>query len=149
MEFRLEMVTVPVADVERAKDFYVRRPGFTVQQDVKVDDTHRFVELMPPGSSCSVALTSGFVDANPGSLQGAQLNVDDVEQAHDHLVAHDVEVSDVQEYPWGRFCFFTDVDGNDWSVHEVRPGLSGSELQPGERVRPCRRPRAAIERAPS
>jgi len=121
MEFRLEMVSVPVANVQRAMEFYVERLGFTVEQDIEVDDTHRFVELTPPGSSCSIALTSGFMDARPGSLQGTQLNVDDVDAARAHLAACGVDVSAVQEFPWGRFCFFSDSDGNDWSVHEVQP----------------------------
>jgi catechol 2,3-dioxygenase-like lactoylglutathione lyase family enzyme len=119
VDFRLEMVTVPVADVDRALAFYVDRVGFHVNQDVQVDDTHRFVELVPPGSGCSIALTEGYVDASPGSLQGTQLNVDDVDAARTHLHERGVEVSAVQAYPWGRFCFFTDVDGNGWSVHEV------------------------------
>jgi hypothetical protein len=77
------------------------------------------VELIPPGSPCSIALTSGFVDSRPGSLQGTQFNVDDVEAARELLFARGVDVSEVQEYAWGRFCSFSDIDGNDWSVHEV------------------------------
>jgi catechol 2,3-dioxygenase-like lactoylglutathione lyase family enzyme len=119
VEFRLEMVTVPVADVGLSKEFYVDRLGFVVEQDVQVDETHRFVELIPPGSPCSIALTSGFVDSRPGSLQGTQFNVDDVEAARELLFARGVDVSEVQEYAWGRFCSFSDIDGNDWSVHEV------------------------------
>jgi len=115
--FRLELVTVPVSDVDRAKAFYVDQVGFTAEQDHQVDQAHRFVELMPPGSPCSIALTSGYVDAEPGSLQGIQLNVDDADAAHAFLRDHGVDVSDVQEFPWGRFCFFSDPDGNDWSVH--------------------------------
>jgi catechol 2,3-dioxygenase-like lactoylglutathione lyase family enzyme len=121
MQFRLEMVTVPVADVSRAKAFYVDRLGFNPEQDVQVDEAHRFVELIPPGSTCTIALTAGYVDAAPGSLQGLQLNVDDVGAAHAFLLGQGVEVSPVQEYPWGRFCFFSDPDGNEWSVHEVAP----------------------------
>jgi predicted enzyme related to lactoylglutathione lyase len=115
--FRLELVTVPVSDVDRAKAFYVDQVGFTAEQDHQVDEAHRFVELMPPGSPCSIALTSGYVDAEPGSLQGIQLNVDDADAAHAFLRDRGVDVSDVQEFPWGRFCFFSDPDGNDWSVH--------------------------------
>jgi catechol 2,3-dioxygenase-like lactoylglutathione lyase family enzyme len=116
------MVTLPVADVDLARDFYVERLGFRVEQDVRVDETHRFVELMPSGSSCSIALTSGFIAARPGSMQGTQLNVTDVVEARAFLIDHGVEVSVVQEHPWGRFCFFADVDGNGWSLHEV-PGV--------------------------
>jgi catechol 2,3-dioxygenase-like lactoylglutathione lyase family enzyme len=115
---RLELVTVPVADVDRAKAFYVDRLGFTDEQDHRVDATHRFVELTPPGSPCSIALTTGYVDSEPGSLQGVQLNVEDIDAVHASLRAHDVDVSDVSEYPWGRFCFFTDPDGNGWSIHK-------------------------------
>jgi catechol 2,3-dioxygenase-like lactoylglutathione lyase family enzyme len=121
MLFRLEMVTVPVADVDRAKAFYVDRLGFSPEQDVQIDDGHRFVELAPPGSSCTIALTSGYVDAEPGSLQGVQLNVEDADAARAFLASRGVDVTGVQAYPWGRFCFFSDPDGNGWSVHEVAP----------------------------
>ena len=103
------MITVPVSDVDRAKD-YVDRVGFTVTQDVRLDDDHRFVELTPPGSPCSIALTAGYVDAEPGSLRGVQVNVDDADAAHDFLRGRGVEVSEIQTYPWGRFCFFSDPD---------------------------------------
>src|SRR3954451_21709966 len=105
IEFRLEMVTVPVSDVDRAKSFYVDRLGFTVEQDVQIDEHHRFVELVPPGSPCSIALTTGYVDSEPGSLRGVQLNVDDAYGAREFLVTHGVPSSEVREYPWGRFCF--------------------------------------------
>jgi predicted enzyme related to lactoylglutathione lyase len=118
MQLRLELVTVPVSDVDRAKAFYVDQVGFSSEQDVQVDDEHRFVELMPPGSPCSIALTTGYVEAEPGSLQGIQVNVDDVEEVHAFLRDRGVDVSGIQEYPWGRFCFFSDPDGNGWSVHE-------------------------------
>jgi catechol 2,3-dioxygenase-like lactoylglutathione lyase family enzyme len=118
MEMRLEMVTVPVADVDRAKAFYVERVGFSTVQDVHVDAQHRFVELLPPASPCSIALTAGYVDSAPGSLQGIQVNVDDVDEVRALLRDRGVEVSEIQEYPWGRFCFFADPDGNGWSVHE-------------------------------
>ena len=118
MIFRLEMVTVPVSDVDRAKAFYAERLGFGVEQDVRVDERHRFVELLPPGSPCSIALTMGYVDAAPGSLRGVQVNVEDVEAARAYLRDRDVEVSDIEAFPWGRFCFFSDPDGNTWSVHE-------------------------------
>jgi predicted enzyme related to lactoylglutathione lyase len=119
MEFRLEMVTVPVSDVDRAKSFYVELLGFTVEQDVQVDAGHRFVELMPMGSACTIALTTGYVDTKPGSLKGAQFNVEDADQAREFLASRGVRPSEVQAYPWGRFCFFADPDGNEWSVHEV------------------------------
>jgi predicted enzyme related to lactoylglutathione lyase len=118
MQLRLELITVPVLDIDRAKAFYVDQIGFTSEQDVAVDAEHRFVELLPPGSQCSIALTAGYVDSKPGSAKGIQVNVDDVEEVHAFLRDHDVDVSDIQVYPWGRFCFFSDPDGNGWSVHE-------------------------------
>jgi predicted enzyme related to lactoylglutathione lyase len=119
--FRLELVTVPVSDVDRAKAFYVDQAGFTTEQDVQVDDEHRFVELMPPGSPCSIALTTGYVDSEPGSLKGVQVNVDDADAAHAFLRDRGVKVTEIQAFPWGRFCFFSDPDGNTWSVHEPAP----------------------------
>jgi catechol 2,3-dioxygenase-like lactoylglutathione lyase family enzyme len=120
--FRLELVAVPVADVDRAKAFYVERAGFHVEQDVEVDEDHRFVELMPPGSPCSIALTAGYVDSEPGSLKGLQVNVDDADAAHAFLRGRGIDVSDVESFPWGRFCFFSDPDGNTWAVHEPAAG---------------------------
>jgi catechol 2,3-dioxygenase-like lactoylglutathione lyase family enzyme len=110
------MVTVPVADVNRAKAFYVQA-GFEVEQDRRIDDTHRFVELTPRGSMCSIALTEGYIDAQPGSIRGLQLNVADADAARAFLRDRGIDASDVQAYPWGRFCFFSDPDGNTWSVH--------------------------------
>src|SRR6187200_951645 len=123
MDLRLELVSVPVTDVDRAKAFYVDQVGFSVEQDVQVDEDHRFVELMPPGSPCSIALTTGYIDSEPGSLKGVQLNVKNVDEVHAFLRDHDVEVSDIQDYPWGRFCFFSDPGGNGWS--NPRPAASG------------------------
>jgi predicted enzyme related to lactoylglutathione lyase len=123
VDLRLELVPVPVSDVDRARAFYVDQVGFRVEQDVRVDEGHRFIELVPPGSPCSIALTVGYVDAEPGSLRGVQLNVDDAEQAQAALRAGGVAVTDVQDFPWGRFCWFSDPDGNTWSVHgPPRPG---------------------------
>jgi predicted enzyme related to lactoylglutathione lyase len=118
---RLELVTVPVADIDRAKAFYVDQVGFVTGQDQKVDEDHRFVELIPPGSACAIALTRGYADPVPGSLRGTQLNVDDVDSIRARLLSRGVDVSAVQDYPWGRFCFFSDPDGNDWSIHEPPP----------------------------
>ena len=127
MEFHLEMVTVPVSDVDRAKSFYVGLLGFTVEQDVQVDEGHRFLELVPVGSASTIALTTGYVDSEPGSLKGAQFNVDDADQAREFLASRGVRPSEVQAYPWGRFSFFTDPDGNEWSVHEVSAHGSPSD----------------------
>jgi catechol 2,3-dioxygenase-like lactoylglutathione lyase family enzyme len=114
----LEMVTVPVADVDRAKAFYVDQVGFDADMDVRTDGNRRFVRLTPPGSVCCVAMGEGWIDSAPGSLQGTQLVVDNVDEARALLAARGVPVTDVEEYPWGRFCFFADPDGNGWSVQE-------------------------------
>jgi predicted enzyme related to lactoylglutathione lyase len=119
MEWKLELVSVPVSDVDRAKAFYVDQAGFVADHDHRVSDTIRFVQLTPPGSACSIALGTGLVDTVPGSVQGLQLVVPDVDAAHAELVERGVEVSDVQEFPWGRFVFFQDPDGNGWAVQQI------------------------------
>lgn len=121
MDFKLELVAVPVTDVDRAKDFYTRRAGFHADHDHRVSDEIRFVQLTPPGSACSIALGKGVTDAEPGSLQGLQLVVTDIEAARAELAGRGVEVGDVQDFPWGRFVFFRDPDGNGWAVQEL-PG---------------------------
>lgn len=117
----LELVTVPVADVDRAKAFYVDQVGFRADQDRRVHAGLRFVQLTPPGSTCSIAIGTGLVDSEPGSLQGVQLVVHDADAVHAALRDRGVEVSDVHELPWGRFCSFSDPDGNGWSVQEPPP----------------------------
>ena len=119
MEFKLELVAVPVSDVDRAKSFYADQVGFVADHDHRVSDEMRFVQLTPPGSACSIALGTGLTEAAPGSLRGLQLVVDDIEAARAELTGRGVEVTDVQDYPWGRFVFFSDPDGNGWSVQEV------------------------------
>jgi len=118
----LELVTVPVADVERAKAFYVERLGFHADMDVRTRDNRRFVRLTPPGSVCCIAIGEGWIESEPGSMQGTQLVVEDIDEVHAFLRASGVEVSDVQDFPWGRFCFFSDPDGNGWSVQEPPAG---------------------------
>jgi catechol 2,3-dioxygenase-like lactoylglutathione lyase family enzyme len=118
MEFKLEVVVLPVSDVDRAKAFYVEQLGFSADIDHQVDETHRFVRLTPPGSTCCVALSTGYIDSEPGSLRGVQLVVEDADAARALLRSRGVDVSEVQEYPWGRFFFFADPDGNGWSVQE-------------------------------
>jgi len=119
--FRLELVTVPVSDVDRAKAFYVDQVGFNADHDHAVGDGLRFVQLTPPGSACSIALGEGITDAAPGSVPGIQMVVGDADAARAQLAARGVEVSEVQEFPWGRFVFFSDPDGNRWSVQELPP----------------------------
>jgi predicted enzyme related to lactoylglutathione lyase len=121
MDWRLELVQVPVSDVDRAKSFYTERAGFNADHDHRVSDEIRFVQLTPPGSACSIALGIGLSDMRPGSVQGLQLVVADIEAARAELVERGVEVSEVQEFPWGSFAFFNDPDGNGWSVQQI-PG---------------------------
>ncbi len=124
MDWKLELVAIPVADVDRAKSFYVEQAGFNADHDHTVSEEIRFVQLTPPGSACSIALGNGLTDAEPGSVVGLQLIVEDIGQAHDELAQRGVEVSDVQEFPWGSFVFFSDPDGNKWSVQQL-PQWSG------------------------
>jgi catechol 2,3-dioxygenase-like lactoylglutathione lyase family enzyme len=121
MEWKLELVQVPVTDVDRAKAFYTERAGFTADYDHVVNDGLRFVQLTPPGSACSIAIGNGLSDMQPGILQGLQLVVDNIESARAELLERGVEVSEVQEFPWGSFLFFADPDGNRWSVQRVPP----------------------------
>jgi catechol 2,3-dioxygenase-like lactoylglutathione lyase family enzyme len=121
MDWRLELVIVPVSDVNRAKAFYTEKLGFNADHDHTVSDKIRFVQLTPPGSSCSIAVGKGLVDTVPGSLKGLQLVVDDIEVAHNQLRDRGVEVGGIQDFPWGRFIFFSDPDGNGWSVQQVPP----------------------------
>ena len=115
---RLELVTVPVSDVDRAKEFYVRA-GFNPDHDHVVGEGLRFVQLTPPGSACSIAIGKGLTEMAPGSVKGLQVVVDDIEAARAALDGRGVEVSDVQDFPWGRFVFFSDPDGNAWSVQQI------------------------------
>jgi catechol 2,3-dioxygenase-like lactoylglutathione lyase family enzyme len=121
MNWELQLVAIPVSDVDRAKEFYVEKLGFNPDHDHRVGDDLRFVQLTPPGSACSIAMGEGVVDAPPGSVKGMQLVVPDIEAAHAQLVERGVEVSDVQEFPWGSFVFFSDPDGNGWAVQAMPP----------------------------
>src|SRR6201992_1596758 len=113
LDWRLELVHVPVVALDRAKAFYVQA-GFVAEHDHQVSDELRFVQLTPPGSACSIALTSNAHKMEPGSVEGLQLVVGDVEVAREELLARDIEVGEVQEFPWGRFVYFADPDGNRW-----------------------------------
>jgi predicted enzyme related to lactoylglutathione lyase len=121
MDWKLELVAVPVSDVDRAKRFYTEQAGFNADYDHKVSDEIRFVQLTPPGSACSIALGMGVTDAPPGSVRGLQMVVADVEAAHKELADRGVDVSEVQDFPWGRFVFFADPDGNRWAVQQLPP----------------------------
>jgi len=119
MDWKLELIQVPVADVDRAKAFYTDKVGFVAEHDARVDENVRFVQLTPPGSACSISLTSGVHRMQPGSIEGLQLVVEDADAAREELLARGVEVSEVQQFPWGRFVFFSDPDGNAWSVQQL------------------------------
>ena len=122
MDWKIELIPIPVTDVDRAKAFYVDQVGFNADHDLQVTDTLRFVQLTPPGSACSIVIGTGITDAEPGSVQGLQLVVEDADAAHADLSGRGVDVSDVQDFPWGRFVFFADPDGNRWAVQQiVRP----------------------------
>ncbi len=119
MDWKLELVAVPVSDVDRAKAFYTENAGFNLDHDHRVSDEIRFVQLTPPGSACSIAIGTGIVDTPPGSVQGLQLVVSDINAARAQLLERGVEASGVEEFPWGSFVFFGDPDGNGWAVQQL------------------------------
>jgi catechol 2,3-dioxygenase-like lactoylglutathione lyase family enzyme len=121
MDWKLELVTVPVSDVDRAKAFYTDQVGFHADHDHRLSDALRFVQLTPPGSACSIAIGTGLSTAAPGSAPNLQLVVGDIGAARSELAQRGVQVSDVQDFPWGRFVFFSDPDGNRWSVQQLPP----------------------------
>jgi predicted enzyme related to lactoylglutathione lyase len=122
MDFKLELVQVPVSDVDRAKAFYTEQVGFNADYDHQVSESLRFVQLTPPGSACSIAIGQGMSKMAPGSVDGLQVVVADADAARTELAGRGVDVSDVQDFPWGRFVFFSDPDGNSWSVQQpIRP----------------------------
>src|SRR3954454_13636232 len=122
MDWKLERVQVPVSDVDRAKAFYVDQVGFNADHDHQVNDELRFVQLTPPGSACSIAIGTGLSKMAPGSVEGLQIVVEDADAAHAELSGRGVDVSDVQELPWGRFVFLSDPDGNTWALQQpIRP----------------------------
>ena len=121
MDYKLELITLPVSDVDRAKAFYVERAGFNPDHDHRVNDELRFVQLTPPGSGCSIAIGEGVTDAEPGSVLGLQLVVSDIEAAHAEYAERGLDVGEIQDLPWGSFVFFADPDGNRWAVQQVQP----------------------------
>jgi predicted enzyme related to lactoylglutathione lyase len=121
MDFKLELVAIPVSDVDRAKDFYTEKAGFNADHDHTVSEEIRFVQLTPPGSTCSIALGKGVIDTPPGSAQGLQMVVSDIHAAREELAGRGVDVGEVQEFPWGSFVFFSDPDGNGWAVQQIPP----------------------------
>jgi predicted enzyme related to lactoylglutathione lyase len=119
MDWKLELISVPVSDVDRAKAFYVDQVGFNADHDHRVTDELRFVQLTPPGSACSISIGTGITEKEPGSVEGLQIVVADVEAAREQLVARGVDAGEVQDFPWGRFVFFSDPDGNGWALQEM------------------------------
>jgi catechol 2,3-dioxygenase-like lactoylglutathione lyase family enzyme len=119
VDMKLELVAVPVSDVDRAKAFYTDKVGFNADHDYTVSEKIRFVQLTPPGSACSIAIGKGIVEGEPGSVRGLQMTVADIEAVHAELVGRGAEVSDIQDLDWGRFVFFTDPDGNKWALQQL------------------------------
>jgi predicted enzyme related to lactoylglutathione lyase len=119
MDMKLELVAVPVSDVDRAKAFYTDQAGFNLDHDHRVSEELRFIQLTPPGSACSITIGTGITTKEPGSVEGLQLVVSDIEAARAELVGRGVEVGEVQDFPWGRFVFFSDPDGNGWAVQQI------------------------------
>jgi len=121
MKMKLELVSVPVTDVDRAKAFYVDQVGFVADHDHEVNPELRFVQLTPPGSACSIVLGTGITDMPPGSQRGLQMVVEDVAAARAQLLSAQVEATEIDVMPWGSFVFFADPDGNAWSLQELPP----------------------------
>ena len=133
MDMKLELVNVPVTDVDRAKEFYVEKVGFNADHDQVVSDELRFVQLTPPGSACSICIGTGLTEMPPGSLEGLQMVVSDADGIRAELVARGVEASDVDDQPWGRFVYFSDPDGNSWALQELpawSQGAGGDGVNP-------------------
>jgi catechol 2,3-dioxygenase-like lactoylglutathione lyase family enzyme len=121
MDWKIELVAIPVTDVDRAKAFYVDQVGFHPDHDYQVSDELRFVQLTPPGSACSVVMGTGVTEMPPGSQKGVQVVVPDVAAARQELIARGVQASDVDPQPWGSFVTFSDPDGNTWSLQQLPP----------------------------
>ena len=119
MDWKLELVFVPVSDVDRAKDFYVNKVGFNADYDERVNENLRFVQLTPPGSACSIAIGEGLSDAAPGTAPNLQIVVSDIQKAYDQLKGNGVDCSEIAVLEWGHFVYFQDPDGNKWSVQYI------------------------------
>jgi predicted enzyme related to lactoylglutathione lyase len=119
MDWKIELVAIPVSDTDRAKAFYVNQVGFIADHDHRVSDSVRFVQLTPPGSACSIVLGDGMTDMPPGSQRGVQIVVADVDAAQKQLRGNGVETSEIDEQDWGRFVYFSDPDGNTWALQEL------------------------------
>jgi catechol 2,3-dioxygenase-like lactoylglutathione lyase family enzyme len=147
MEMKLELVAVPVSDVDRAKTFYVEKVGFHADHDQRVSEHLRFVQLTPPGSACSIAIGEGISEMQPGTLKGLQMVVKDAQAIHDELLARGVAVSDVEVLPWGSFVYFSDPDGNKWSLQQL-PVWTAAET-PASAPAVVKKPRARSKKTTS
>lgn len=127
MVYKLELIALPVSDVDAAKAFYVDKVGFHLDHDHRVSDDLRFVQLTPRGSACSIAIGEGITDAVPGSVRGMQVVVDDIQAAAEDLKSRGVEISEIMDFDWGSFVFFADPDGNQWAVQQIRPRTAGQD----------------------
>ena len=121
MDWKLELISIPVSDVDRSIAFYTDQVGFHLDHDHHVSDELRFVQITPPGSGCSISFGTGISTKEPGSVEGLQIVVADVEAARAQLVGKGVAASEVQDHPWGRFVFFQDPDGNGWALQQMVP----------------------------
>jgi catechol 2,3-dioxygenase-like lactoylglutathione lyase family enzyme len=121
LDWKLELVIIPVSDVDRAKSFYVETIGFNADHDQRVSETLRFVQLTPKGSACSIAFGEGLTSEQPGSIEGLQIVVGDIEAAHKELTARGAPVSAIEDQAWGRFIYFADPDGNRWAIQQLLP----------------------------
>lgn len=121
MDWKIELIAIPVSDVDRAKAFYADQVGFHLDMDAQVNPDLRFVQLTPPGSACSIVIGTGITDAAPGSVRGIQMVVASAETARKELVERGVGATDVEEHPWGKFTYFSDPDGNKWAIQELIP----------------------------
>jgi catechol 2,3-dioxygenase-like lactoylglutathione lyase family enzyme len=121
MDWKIELVAIPVSDVDRAKTFYTEKAGFHADHDYQVSEGLRFVQLTPPGSACSIAIGEGITEAAPGSVQGMQIVVSDIDAARAELRERGLDVGEAQDFPWGKFIFFSDPDGNRWAVQQIPP----------------------------
>ena len=122
MDWKIELVAIPVTDVDRAKAFYVDQVGFNADHDHQVNENLRFVQLTPPGSACSIVMGTGITDMPPGSQRGVQVVVADVQAARNALIEHGVQASEIDVQPWGSFVTFSDPDGNTWALQELPAG---------------------------
>jgi len=119
MDMKIELVAIPVTDVDRAKAFYADQVGFNADHDYQVSETLRFVQLTPPGSACSIVMGTGITEMAPGSQRGVQMVVTDVAAARKQLIDHGVAASEIDVQPWGSFVTFSDPDGNTWALQQV------------------------------